>query len=574
MNDIGSAFVNHHSSRAQVTAVAAVLVFALMGASALSVDDAAAASKRPAGSVKLTSSLQKSVGKVRCGKIRGSWLPGTKLTGGYFISHTQQATNYKKLASRTKGKARTKNLKTAASFKSKASSQLKSCRATTPAPTPEPTPSNQLRFAISGANGLVLGKAGAAMASSGRAHSASGSSNLRAILPSGELQDAVSNGSVQISRVIVGPNDKLYVAFSTMMGIDLQNPSSTTTGPTTGCFLAEVDRTTGVPTCVDPGFQLTSSSVSSSSENPDIQFDGAGNVYFRANGPGGQTVRRVSGGVGSSLIDGQNIQLNDFLVQSDGSVLLSGLTRATGASWFRRLTPTGGVQTLRSAMATFMKLFPDGNAYMGFASSGNSGIRRLLSSTGEVEQKYWTASSSDPYGGGTATAYFPIDPCCWGYENHPGPTPSMRGFCGNSGAFIAGFAELQSGKVVALAGSPQHDTSLMQYFPTVTELPTSLTKISNIAPVGNRIAISGLNASGQNVLVINHVETGVEETILGPDNETEVYHLRYSQSDGKVYFDGLRFADNKYVLGTVDVATTAVQSQTLTSKPEALETFR
>ena len=107
MTDTRSAFVNHHSSRAQVTAVAAVFALALMGASALSVDGASAASKRPAGSVKLTGSLQKSVGKIRCGKIRGSWLPGTKLAGGYFISHTQQAANFKKLAGRAKGKART-----------------------------------------------------------------------------------------------------------------------------------------------------------------------------------------------------------------------------------------------------------------------------------------------------------------------------------------------------------------------------------------------------------------------------------------------------------------------------------
>ena len=148
MTDIRSAFVNHHSSRAQVTAVATVLAFALMGASALSFDDAAAASKRPAGSVKLTGSLQKSVGKVRCGKIRGAWLPGTKLAGSYFVAHGQQyknfnssATKAKKAAKKAKGnkakryrKLASSYLKSAKTYSSKAKTQLSACKQT-PTPT-------------------------------------------------------------------------------------------------------------------------------------------------------------------------------------------------------------------------------------------------------------------------------------------------------------------------------------------------------------------------------------------------------------------------------------------------------
>ena len=68
------------------------------GALGLSADGSVAAAKRPAGAVKLTGASQKSVGAVRCGKLKGSWLPGTKLAGGYFITHTQQAANFKKLA--------------------------------------------------------------------------------------------------------------------------------------------------------------------------------------------------------------------------------------------------------------------------------------------------------------------------------------------------------------------------------------------------------------------------------------------------------------------------------------------
>ena len=121
-----------------VVAVSAVAPAGVSAGSGFGANGAAAgaAANRPIGAVKLTAGFQKSVGLVRCGKIRGVWLPGTKLAGNYFITHAQQATNYKKLAGRSTGNARAKHLRTAAKSKSKARSQLARCKVVTPPVSP------------------------------------------------------------------------------------------------------------------------------------------------------------------------------------------------------------------------------------------------------------------------------------------------------------------------------------------------------------------------------------------------------------------------------------------------------
>ena len=118
----------------RVSNAALLMATIVVAGSALGVsaDGSVAAVKRPAGAVKLTGASQISVGAVRCGKLRGPWLPGTKLAGGYFITHAQQATNSNKLASRSKGKTRAKHLRWAAKFRGKARAQQATCRTPTP----------------------------------------------------------------------------------------------------------------------------------------------------------------------------------------------------------------------------------------------------------------------------------------------------------------------------------------------------------------------------------------------------------------------------------------------------------
>jgi len=85
----------------------------------------------PAGSVILKSASLKKVSGVQCGKVKGSWIPGTLYKSKYFVSHTQQSKNFTSSALKAKGKTKTSLLKTATSWKTKATSGLKSCSGST-----------------------------------------------------------------------------------------------------------------------------------------------------------------------------------------------------------------------------------------------------------------------------------------------------------------------------------------------------------------------------------------------------------------------------------------------------------
>ena len=70
-----------------------------------------------------------------------------------------------------------------------------------------------------------------------------------------------------------------------------------------------------------------------------------------------------------------------------------------------------------------------------------------------------------------------------------------------------------------------------------------------------RLTGSGLNASGQNITTVFNSTTAQETTLIGPDNEIEIYHLTYLSNANTVLFDGLRFANNQYVIGRIDLST-------------------
>ncbi len=95
----------------------------------------------PAGSVVLTVKSLKKVGPVQCGNVKGTWIPGTLYKSKYFVSHTQQSKNFTIAASKAKGKTKTTLLKTATSWKTKATSDIRSCSpntTTTPVATTSP----------------------------------------------------------------------------------------------------------------------------------------------------------------------------------------------------------------------------------------------------------------------------------------------------------------------------------------------------------------------------------------------------------------------------------------------------
>jgi hypothetical protein len=88
------------------------------------------------------------------------------------------------------------------------------------------------------------------------------------------------------------------------------------------------------------------------------------------------------------------------------------------------------------------------------------------------------------------------------------------------------------------------------------------------------IILSGTDLNGKNITTIYNTSTDTEQVLIPASTEIEVYHLNYVASTNKIMFDGLRFSDNKYVIGQVDLNTKVVSaSQTGSSKLLDFQTF-
>ena len=386
-----------------------------------------------------------------------------------------------------------------------------------------------------------------------QATTASGS-NLVAVDGTGRTHDAVGSGSAAISRFLIAPNDKVYVVFSSPVDLDNASPMAWSTAAR--CLIAVVDPASGVPTCVDSQLGYINWS-GQQGNNPPIQFDAAGAIYYTGYTTTGKTVlRRYLNGVATDLIN-DNISVYDFLVRPDGSVFLTG-TSSTGASWVRRISPSGGLQNLGSTRSSFLSAFPDGNIYI-----GQGVVRRYLTASNAIDPKSWIG-----YTGSPDAEYFTYSSFC-----SSGQVPYPSGFCNSYGSSIKGTYLTGDGKVFAVAGYGA-DGSLMQYYPDVRVPTTTVTKVSVAESVITNMILAGRNEQDQNVLTLYNTSTDTERQLLGPDNEIEIYHLNYVARDNKVLFDGLRFADNKYVLGQVDLSTNEVTvSATTSGKWADFQTF-
>ena len=105
--------------------------------------------------------------------------------------------------------------------------------------------------------------------------SSSGSSSLSVVTASGAVVPAITSGSADVRQFFIAPDDKVYVVFT--HPINLSDPTKWD-GPK--CLLAEVDRATGVPSCIDGTLMSINWPYPGSGGNPPIQFDAAGAVYY------------------------------------------------------------------------------------------------------------------------------------------------------------------------------------------------------------------------------------------------------------------------------------------------------
>ena len=348
--------------------------------------------------------------------------------------------------------------------------------------------------------------------------------------------EAVINGSASIQNFYAAPNGKFYVVFST--------PVALVSGGAT-CVFAEVPVSTGLPTCIDGTIESVLWSVGDSKTNAPVQFDSAGSIYYAGTLAGKTVLRKYSAGTVSNLVN-DNIAINDYLVLSDGNVIVSGTTSSTQATWIRRIAPTGGLSTLASGSpARFLKQFNDGNVYFGIAGSNPMGVKRYLASSGSVEEKYWINGNIQ----GVST-YFDGNAICAA----TGQSTTSSDFCMGMGSYIRSSYSILGGKNFVVAGSQgSQKSTLMQYYPEVKRATSEVANVTLSQNVITNILLAGTNAAGTNVLTIYDTSNGNETVVINATNEIEIYNMTYVVSTNKIMFNGLRFADNQFVVGEVSL---------------------
>ena len=95
--------------------------------------------------------------------------------------------------------------------------------------------------------------------------------------------------------------------------------------------------------------------------------------------------------------------------------------------------------------------------------------------------------------------------------------------------------------------------SRVKFFPTVEATNTILKNVTLAISVNNKLILAGLNESGVNSLTVYDPETDQETVVVDQTNEVEVYNLTYIASTNRIMFNGLRFSDNRFVLGEVEM---------------------
>jgi hypothetical protein len=185
-----------------------------------------------------------------------------------------------------------------------------------------------------------------------------------------------------------------------------------------------------------------------------------------------------------------------------------------------------------------MATFPDAQPYFGVVG----GVKRIVTGTNVLETKWWIHNGGDTYNDTSVYCGLP-----------PAPGHSM---C-YGGSLYSAMLQTTDGKEygVVLGNIGGDKSELFELYPTLQYQTTLVADIKVATAAGANVVVSGLNASGQNITTVFNTTTAQETALIGPENEIEIYHLTYLSNANAVLFDGLRFADNQYVIGRIDLST-------------------
>jgi hypothetical protein len=338
------------------------------------------------------------------------------------------------------------------------------------------------------------------------------------------------------------PNNKFYVVFATPTPLVADGAR---------CVLAEVNTESGIPTCVDSELTMVTMGFGSMFGplwvgNAPIQFDDAGGIYYTGMSGGLFTLRKNVNGVVTPIVS-DNITVNDYVVLGDGSIIMAGRTVSTQAAWIRKVSPTGAFSNLANGVtANFLRKFVDKNIYYGVASSASSqgGVYRYLVDQGKTDTLPWIGPS---YGNVNSSQNDVSSLCTYNLSGRSSI------FCSFGGSMIREIFNIGTERTMAIVGQLYGggSTELMQYYPTIERANTVITMISVWSQIGNKLLLAGTDKDNKNILSLYDPKTFQETVLLDASNEIEIYNLGYVASANKVMFNGLRFADGKYVVGDI-----------------------
>jgi hypothetical protein len=480
-----------------------------------------------------------------CGLVDDKWLSGSNVKG-HFYPHKVEISILRRNLKKVKGNKRKAIDKRIKSLVSKQRLHSKICapgpdEVATPTPSPTEAPKvakGPVKFNLEGISGLSVNETIGGFAST--------SSNLKGVTKDGALIDVVKSAKVlTVARVFIASNKKVYLTFKSP--INLANGEE---DAKEGCFFVEIDSLASgdvTPTCLESGARQIlwqEERGLSGAKNPPVQIDELGRIYYVVtNLPTASPIviiKRYENGSAKELIN-EDINLADWQVRGDGTLFITGKTPSSKLEWIKTLSPLGVSYTVNStSQANYLKIFPDRRPYFGF-NNFFIGMYRTFSD-GLMEEKPWIDYYFQSQSDLQRVPYYDIASYCF----FPYP-PGRAGLCASRGSLVKDFHQM--GNFMYAVIGYQIRGTLTKVYPEVELIESSIKEVNVIKGVGTTMFIAGTRANEKNSLTGLDLFSLEEIPVIG-DEEIEIYRLSYSNKAQTLFFDGLRFIDNKYVIGT------------------------
>ena len=139
-------------------------------------------------------------------------------------------------------------------------------------------------------------------------------------------------------------------------------------------------------------------------------------------------------------------------------------------------------------------------------------------------------------------------------------------FCHSPGQLRQPLHRTLSGEVFGVSGyewGNSSSTTIAEYYPEPRIFSSIITRATTVLPVFDYMIMTGTTADEDYVTTLFDLGEEEETMLIDEENEIEIYRMNFLAGQNKLMFDGLRFFDSSYVIGSVDLSTgDVIASQT------------